>query len=81
MVWRHPGRWPILFSLLILLPAFSNPAGSYRIRKVGKAPNFIALSPDGTKIYATSYDTNELLCIDLSKKMVTQSVEVGLKSG
>ena len=67
----------VLISLLCLLSGFSNPIQAFRIKKVGKSPNFIALSPDGTKVYATSYGTNELVGINLAKKMVTQSVLVG----
>ena len=66
-------RYAILFlSLLFLFPAFSRAIETYRIKKVGKAPNFIALSPDGTKIYATSFGTDELLGIDIAQKLVVQ---------
>src|SRR5512141_1048155 len=67
----------VLVSLLCLLSGFSNPIETFRIRKVGTSPNFIALSPDGTKVFATSYGTNELVGISLARKMVTQSVLVG----
>jgi YVTN family beta-propeller protein len=67
----------VLISFLFLLPVFSGPVKTYRIRKIGKAPNFIALNADGTRMYATSYGTGELLSIDLAKKIVTKSALVG----
>lgn len=67
----------VLGCLLFLLPVFGIAVKTYHIRKVGKSPNFIALSPDGSKIYATSYGTDQLLEIDLAEKMVTRSVAVG----
>jgi YVTN family beta-propeller protein len=72
-----PGVLFILILLLFVLPALSGTIKTYRIRKIGKAPNFIALSPDGGTIYATSFGTNELLAVDLVQKIVTKSVEVG----
>jgi YVTN family beta-propeller protein len=60
---------------ILLTPGYS--AKTSRIKKVGKAPNFIALSPAGGKLYATSYATGELLGIDLTKNSVTQKVYVG----
>ena len=51
--------------------------GDLQIRKIGKAPNFITLSPDGTKIYVTSYATDELVVVDLKQRLITQSVSVG----
>ena len=50
----------------------------YRINKVGKSPNFIVLSPDGTKAYVTSYADGRFLEIDLAQKVVTRSVAVGV---
>src|SRR5690606_30479668 len=41
------------------------------------APNFIALSPDGARLYATSYATDELLEVDLERNIVTRRVEAG----
>ena len=73
---RQKGILGILLSLMIL-PAFAEGVSPIRIRKVGKAPNFIALSPDGAKIYATSYATDQLLEIDPVKQIVTRSVLVG----
>jgi YVTN family beta-propeller protein len=67
----------ILASLFLLLPVFGAPVRTSRIKKVGKAPNFIALSPDGYIVYATSYGTDELLKISLSQNAVTQSIVVG----
>jgi YVTN family beta-propeller protein len=74
---RPQGIRLVLISLLFLLPVFASPVKTLRIRKVGKAPNFIALSPDGSKIYATSYGSNELLEISLAQKLVTRSLAVG----
>ena len=71
------GTLCVLASLLCLLSGFSNPIQAFRIKKVGKSPNFIALSPDGTKVYATSYGTNELVSINLAKRTVDQSVLLG----
>ena len=73
---RQKGILSILLALLIL-PAFADEVSPLRIRKVGKAPNFIALSPDGAKIYATSYATDQLLEVDIAKQVVTRSVYVG----
>jgi YVTN family beta-propeller protein len=63
------------FALILLAPGYSG--ADYWIKKVGKAPNFIALSPAGSKLYATSYATGKLLGVDLNQKAVTQSVHVG----
>jgi YVTN family beta-propeller protein len=67
----------VIFLLACLMPLFGGPLKSYRIRKVGKSPNFIALNPDARKLYATAYHSNELLGIDMEQKVVTQSVAVG----
>ena len=67
----------ILVLILCLLPAFSDSIKTIRIKKIGTSPNFIALSPDGTKLYATSYGTDELLRISLDKKAITGSILVG----
>jgi YVTN family beta-propeller protein len=68
---------PALFVLLLLLPAFSQTEQTYRIKKVGKSPNFLALSADGKRLYATSFGTDEFLEIDLSKRMIERRVSVG----
>jgi YVTN family beta-propeller protein len=73
---RQKGVLCILLSLLFL-PAFASGGTPLRIRKVGKVPNFIVLSRDGAKIYATSYATGQLLEIDLGRQIVTRSVVVG----
>ncbi len=62
---------------LLLLPAFGEATKISRIKKVGKAPNFIALAPGGTKIYATSFGTDELLEVELSRQIITQRIGVG----
>ena len=77
MMRKSRGFVVVLISFLFLLPVFSGPVKTYRIKKVGKSPNFIALNADGTKMYATSYGSDELLSIDLEKKMVTKSILVG----
>jgi YVTN family beta-propeller protein len=59
------------------MPVFGDGGASFRIRKVGKNANFIALSPDGAKIYATSYATGELIVVDLKQKIVVQSIDIG----
>lgn len=76
---RRPQAYGVLIVLitLFLLPVFGAPVKTYRIKKVGKAPNFIALSPDGYRLYATSVHTDELLEISISQRTVVQSVEVG----
>ena len=73
------GRRKIIFIFLLAcwMPLFGSPPKSYRIRKVGKSPNFITLNSEARKLYATSYNSDELLGIDLDKKVVTQSVVVG----
>ena len=63
--------------LLILFPIMSKAEQEYRITKVGKSPNFLALSADGKRVYATSFGTNEFLEIDISKRMVIRKVLVG----
>ena len=64
MMKRGHGIPIIVFFLLCLLPLFAGQITTLRIRKVGRAPNFIALSPDGSKIYSTSFSSNELLEIE-----------------
>jgi len=66
-----------ILSLLILLPVYGQTKKTYQIKKIGKSPNFIALSPDGGRMYATSFGTNELIGIDLSKREVDQRIRVG----
>jgi YVTN family beta-propeller protein len=66
-----------LLSLLFVLPALAAAIQTYRIKKVGKAPNFIALNQDGSMIYATSFGSNEFIGIDIAQKLVTQRVRVG----
>ncbi len=73
---RRQGTAFILLSLL-LLPVLAGGGETERIRKIGKAPNFIALGPDGTKLYATSYATDELLEVDLEKRIVTRRMDAG----
>jgi hypothetical protein len=65
-------RRAILCILLVffVMPAFGESAAPFKIRRIGKAPNFITLSPDGSKIYATSYASDELIVIDLKQKMI-----------
>jgi len=47
------------------------------IKKVGISPNFLALSLDGNMAYVSSYETGELLEVDLKQHAVTRAVEVG----
>lgn len=68
---------PAICLLVILLPFSSFANQVHKIKKVGKSPNFIALSPAGTRLYATSFGTDELLGIDLSKGAVDQRIKVG----
>ena len=67
----------VLFLFMAL--AFTQVFGSSidRIRKVGKAPNFIAISQDGSKAYVTSYADGRFLEVDLQKKIVSRSVVLG----
>ncbi len=65
--------------LAFVLPALGGVFKTYRIKKVGKSPNFIGLNPTNGKLYATSYGSDSFLEIDLNKKMVTKSLPVGLK--
>jgi YVTN family beta-propeller protein len=74
---RRQQRVPICFLSVFILLALSYAGTTYWIKKVGKAPNFIALSSDSAKLYATSYGTGELLGVDLTQNIVTQSVNVG----
>jgi YVTN family beta-propeller protein len=67
-------RIVFIFLLAFLVPLFGGPA--YRIGKLGKAPNFIALNPNGM-LYATAYNSDEFLGVDLNRKVVTQRVAVG----
>ena len=67
----------ILIVLLFIVPVWAASSKLVRIKKVGKSPNVIALSPDSSKIYATSYLSNELLEISLDRKVVTRSLGVG----
>ena len=64
-----------LFMALVLAPVFG--AAPVRIRKVGKAPNFIAISRDGSKAYVTSYADGRFLEVDLQRKAVSRSVVLG----
>jgi len=66
-----------LLLLTFLVPVFSQTKQTYKIKNIGKSPNFIALSPDGNRMYATSFGTNELIGIDLSQRMVDQNIMVG----
>jgi YVTN family beta-propeller protein len=52
-------------------------AAPVRIRKVGKAPNFIVLSQDGSRAYVTSYADERFLEVDLQRKTVSRSVLLG----
>jgi len=61
--------------LLVLAPVFG--VTFTRIRRVGKAPNFIVLSQDGSKAYVTSYSDGRFLEVDLQKRTVTRNVLVG----
>jgi YVTN family beta-propeller protein len=70
-------KWLLIFLLAILLPAFGGTFKTYRIRKIGKSPNFIALNSANGKLYATAFGSNELLAVDLGLKSVAQSVFVG----
>jgi len=67
----------ILFLCMVmaLAPVFG--AAPVRIRKVGKAPNFIALSQDGSKAYVTSFADGRLLEVNLQRKSVSRSVLLG----
>jgi YVTN family beta-propeller protein len=64
-----------LFMALALVPVFG--ASTARIRKVGKAPNFIVLSRDGSKAYVTSYADGRFLEVDLQRKAVSRNVVLG----
>lgn len=67
----------ILILLIFLSPVFSQTKQTFKIKKVGKSPNFIALSPDGDRIYATSFGTNELIRVNLSEREVDRNLVVG----
>ena len=64
-----------LFMALALLPVFG--AAPVRINKVGKAPNFIALSRDGSKAYVTSFADERFLEVNLERRVVSRSVILG----
>ena len=64
-----------LFVALALLPALG--AAPARINKVGKAPNFIALSRDGSKAYVTSFADGRFLEVNLERRVVSRSVILG----
>ena len=64
-----------LFMAIALLPAYG--ASPVRIRKVGKAPNFILLSQNGSKAYVTSYADGRFWEVDLQRKTVSKSIEIG----
>ena len=70
-------KYGILFITMIFMLAPVFGAAPVRIRKVGKAPNFIALSQDGSKAYVTSYADERFLEVDLQKKSVSRSVLLG----
>ncbi len=61
----------------LFMPAFGGVFKTYRIKKIGKSPNFIAVDQGRGKLYATSWGTGELLAVSLSQKIVTHSVNVG----
>ncbi|HSW38643.1 MAG TPA: hypothetical protein VLL97_04040, partial [Acidobacteriota bacterium] len=65
------------FLVLSATPVPGEAITSYKISRIGRAPNFIVLNSEGTLMYATSFATNELLEIDLRKKAVTRRVVVG----
>ena len=64
-----------LFMMFAIAPVFG--AAPVRIKKIGKAPNFIVLSADGSKAYATSYGDGRFLEVNLQQRTVTRSVELG----
>jgi len=64
-----------LFMAIALLPVFG--AAPARINKVGKAPNFIALSRDGSKAYVTSFADGRFLEVNLERRVVSRSVILG----
>ena len=64
-----------LFMMLTIAPVFG--AAPARINKVGKAPNFIMLSQDGTKAYVTSYSDGRFLEINLQRRNVSRNVLIG----
>ena len=64
-----------LFMALAFTPVFG--AAPVRIRKVGKAPNFIMISRDGSMAYVTSYADERFLEVDLRRKTVSRSVLLG----
>lgn len=73
-----PRSFPLPVALLILLPVLAGAAEQlYRIKNVGTSPNFIALSADGKRMYATSFGTDEFLGVNLSDRTVDQRLKVG----
>jgi YVTN family beta-propeller protein len=66
---------PFLLMALALAPVFG--ASPVRINKVGKAPNFFALSQDGSKAYVTSYADGRFLEVDLQRRVVSRSIILG----
>ncbi|MBN2243964.1 MAG: beta-propeller fold lactonase family protein [Acidobacteria bacterium] len=68
---------PALLFLALLSPVFCRTEETYKIKKIGKSPNFIALSPDGKRMYATSFGTDELIGIDLTERIVDRNIGVG----
>lgn len=68
---------PVTCILLMLLPVFSYSKQIRKIKKVGKSPNFIAISDDEKRMYATSFGTDELIGLDLDKGVVDQRIKVG----
>jgi len=67
----------VIIATFLLAVAFLTAAPIYRVKKVGKYPNFVALSPDGSKAYATSYETGELIEVDLVEKAPARVVYLG----
>ncbi len=69
--------FPVIYLFIMLLPVCGYAEQAYRIKNVGKSPNFIALNANGNRMYATSFGTNEFIGINLIEKSVDQSVRVG----
>jgi len=70
-------RRSIIFLLMTLAFAPVFGAAPVRIRNVGKAPNFIAISQDGSSAYVTSYADGRFLEVNLQKRSVSRSVVLG----
>ena len=64
-----------IFMVLVLAPVFG--AAPSRITRVGKAPNFLVLSRDGSKAYVTSYADGRFLEVDFQSKSISRSVVLG----